>query len=92
MSALYRKSIGYAYPTSPRAVELGHGKTGCYFIGRETRREDRSWSPCEVWPGSEGEVSNDWHDCEPLRALFAEIDAPVSPYCLTSPLYGRAIA
>ena len=35
----YRKLYAYAYPTSPRAVALGHGKTGCYYIERETRRE-----------------------------------------------------
>jgi len=86
MKAIYRKAYAYAYPTSPRAVELGHAKTGCYYIGRETRREDGSWSPDEVWPGSEGEVAHSWHDCGPLRDLYAEIDAPVSPYCLTSPV------
>ena len=85
---MYRKLYAYAYPTSPRAVELNHGKTGCYYIGRETLRDDGSWSAGEVWPGSEGEVAAKWHDCGPLRDLYAEIDAPVSPYCLASPRFG----
>ncbi len=85
----YRKLYGYAYATSPRAVALGHGKTGCYYIGRTVLREDGTWSSDEVWPGSEGEAAADWHDCGPLRDLYAEIDAPVSRYCLSSPIYGR---
>jgi hypothetical protein len=90
MSAAYRKAYYYAYPTSEHARRLGYAETGCYFIGRETRREDGSWSPAEVWPGSEGEVAASWHDCGPLRDLYAEIDAPVSPWCMSSPLHGRS--
>ena len=82
----YRKLYGYAYPTSQRAVNLGHGKTGCYYIGRETFCENGTWSSAEVWPGSEGEAAASWHDCGPLRDLYAEIDAPVSPYCLALPV------
>lgn len=29
---VYEKSIGYAYPTSPRADYFNAGKTGCYFV------------------------------------------------------------
>jgi hypothetical protein len=25
-------TVGWAYPSSPRAVELGHGKTGTYYL------------------------------------------------------------
>lgn len=26
------KNIGYAYPSSPLAKELGYNKTGCYYV------------------------------------------------------------
>lgn len=26
------KNIGYAYPTSPLAKELGYNQTGCYYV------------------------------------------------------------
>ena len=83
MKANYRKSYAYCYATSPHAVELGYGKTGCYYIGRETLREDGNYSPMEVWPGSHGEACGAWKDSEALRSLYDEIDAPVSPYCLS---------
>lgn len=79
---LYRKSIGYAFATSPRAVELGHAKTGCYYIQQETRREDSTWSPPDVWPGTQGEAATRI-DAPELADLYAEIDAPRSPYCHT---------
>ena len=31
-AANLQKEVGYAYPTSPDAEELGHGKTGCYTV------------------------------------------------------------
>lgn len=79
----YRKAYAYAYPTSERAKELNHERTGCYYIAREVLREDGYWSSYSVWPGTEGEVSSDWHSCGPLRDLYAAIDAPVSPFCLS---------
>jgi hypothetical protein len=27
-----KKWVDYSYPTSPRATELGHSKTGCYVV------------------------------------------------------------
>ncbi len=80
MSAMHRKSYNYCYPTSRRAVELGHGETGCFYIGRETRREDGGWNPPTVWPGTEGEAADTLQKCGSLRDLYAEIDAPVSPW------------
>ena len=35
-----RKSIAYAYATSPRAIELGFENTGCYYIEYITTNED----------------------------------------------------
>jgi len=32
-----RKAIAYAYATSNHAVELGHGKTGCYYVSQSAR-------------------------------------------------------
>ena len=80
----YRKAYAYAYPGSPHAHELGHSKTGAYYISQETRREDGTWSPGGIWPGSEGESASNWADCGPLRGLFATLDVPVSPFCMSA--------
>lgn len=29
-----RKNVGYAYPSSPMADELGYGATGCWYVSR----------------------------------------------------------
>jgi hypothetical protein len=76
----HRKSIGYAFPTSACAKELGHGSTGCYFIQQETRLEDGTWSPADVWPGTHGEAAESL-DAPHLIDLYFEIDAPIGPYC-----------
>lgn len=76
-----RKSISYAYPTSTRAHELGHAKTGCYYVGQSILREDGTWSPDCVWPGTEGDATPD-KNAQYLRDLFNEIDAEVSPYSM----------
>jgi len=81
MPSLYRKAYAYAYAHSPHAETLGHAKTGCYYIERETRREDGAYVPAGIWPSTEGEASPEI--TEHLRTLYAEIDAPVSPYCLS---------
>lgn len=83
-----RKAYAYAYAGSPYAETLGHGKTGCYYISQEVKREDGTWSPGTIWPGSEGEAAATWAECGPLRDLYAELNVPVSPYCLTNPQYG----
>ncbi len=82
----FQKAIAYAYPTSPAARELGHSKTGCYYIARTTKREDGSWSTPEIWPGSEGEASTKPSD---LFQLFREIKSPVSRYSIKFKRVGR---
>ena len=49
-----RARLAYAYPSSTRAGELGHAKTGCHYVAGETLREDGSWSASYVWSGTEG--------------------------------------
>jgi hypothetical protein len=54
--ARYRKAIAYAYPTSPRAAELGVSKAGGWYVEGSTLREDGTWTTPYVWPGTQGDV------------------------------------
>ena len=37
MNYKYTKSVGYAYPTSQHATDLGHGDDGCWFYAFHTK-------------------------------------------------------
>lgn len=73
------KSLEYAFPTSRYAKALGHSKAGCWYIAKVQRKEDGSYAPGFVWPGTEGEATPDRDDLH-LRSLWNEIDAPVWRY------------
>jgi hypothetical protein len=40
------KAVSYAYPSSPTAEFLGHGKTGCYYL--EVVEHDKPRKPCDI--------------------------------------------
>jgi hypothetical protein len=74
-----RKSINYAYATSPMANHLGFGKTGCYYITTATLNEDGFWGVDYALHSAEGYLSKDNPD---LIAQFNETEGEVSPYSL----------
>lgn len=72
-----RKAIAYAYPSSPHAVELGHGKTGCYYVSQSVLREDGTWSPPYIAQGHDAFTDRNDPD---LLQLFAETGGEQCPY------------
>ncbi len=74
-----RKSINYAYPSSPHAVTLGHAGTGCHYVAVSVFREGASWSPSEPAHNAEGFTNPTDPD---LLALYAETDGEPCPYFL----------
>lgn len=66
-----RKSIAYAYPTSPRSKELGVRKTGGWFIQHYRLNEAGEWSTPYVPAGAEAEVF-DRPDHPDLISLYHE--------------------
>lgn len=74
-----RKSISYAYPSSPNAESLGHGKTGCWYVAISTFREGASWSPNTPAHNAEGFGSP--YDPD-LLALYRDADGEPCPYFL----------
>ncbi len=72
-----RKSISYAYATSPTARELGHGKTGCYYVATSILREDGNWSPASPVHNAEGFQNAGDAD---LIALYRETEGEPCPY------------
>jgi hypothetical protein len=73
----HRKAISYCFPTSPNAETLGkHG----YYIEMSTLNEAGEWSVGFIHQGHD--VFD--HAFNPdLIALYAEIDAEPSPFCIT---------
>jgi hypothetical protein len=71
-----RKSIGYAYPTSPNAETLGMGKTGCWHLNVSVLREDGTWSPDSLPHNAEGYATSDDPD---LIAQFIETEGEICP-------------
>jgi|SRR6478736_498032 len=74
-----RKSINYAYPTSPTAVALGCGPTGCHYLATSVFREGASWSPPEPAHNAEGFANPTDPD---LLASYMEADGEPCPYFL----------
>lgn len=74
----YRKSIAYCYPTSEHAKALG---SGGFFIQQQVIREDGTWSPGYISPGTEGEVFNDPRSPD-LQALLTETEGDICPMSL----------
>jgi len=72
-----RKSISYAYATSPTAKFLGHGKTGCYYVATSLLREDGTWSPATPVHNAEGFQRAEDAD---LIATYRETDGEPCPY------------
>jgi hypothetical protein len=72
-----RKAIGYAYPSSQFASELGGAG---YFIQQSILREDRSWSAPYIAQGHD--LFTEYNDPD-LHRLLDEHDGDVSPYCMT---------
>jgi hypothetical protein len=75
-----RKSIGYAYPSSPNAETLGMGKTGCWHLNVSVLREDGTWSPDSIPHNAEGFAECDAPD---LIAQLLEADGEFSPLFLS---------
>jgi hypothetical protein len=73
----YRKSISYCYPTSTNAEILGQAG---FYVEMSTLNEAGEWSPGYIHQGHD--VFNYTTDPE-LLSLFNEIDAQVSPYCIS---------
>lgn len=70
------KSIEWAYPTSPRASELGHAETGCWFVNH--RLEGSGQDNKAPFPNAEG-----FPVLHPdLIALYHEADGEPCPYFL----------
>lgn len=76
-----RKAIGYAYPTSIRASELG---APGYFVEQSMLREDGTWSPPYIAQGCHDVFSNA-RDPD-LLAMFNEADGETCPHFLRSTL------
>lgn len=74
-----RKSISYAYPSSPHAVSLGMGATGCHYVAVSVFREGVSWSPNSPVHNAGGFVNPTDPD---LLALYAETEGQPCPYFL----------
>lgn len=74
-----RKSISYAYPSSPHAERLGCGKTGCHYVAVSVFRDGASWSPNEPLPNAEGFQNPTDPD---LLASYMEADGEPCPYFL----------
>jgi hypothetical protein len=72
-----RKAIAYAYPTSNHAEELGHGKTGCYYVSQSVLREDGTWSPPYIAQGHDAFLTLTDPD---LQALFEQTEGEPCPY------------
>lgn len=72
-----RKAIAYAYASSTHAAELGHAKTGCYYVSQSLLREDGSWSPPYIAQGHDAFKSSGDID---LHKLFEETDGEVCPH------------
>ncbi len=78
----HRKAIAYCYPTSPNAERLGQGG---YYIEMSVLNVANEWSVGYIHQGYDVFDSRDDPD---LMELFTEIDAEVSPFCITqSDLY-----
>ena len=69
MNRRYR--IAYCYPTSPNAEALGVPRTGGHYVEEQILREDGTWSPPHIAPGTEGDVFATADDPE-LLALLEE--------------------
>jgi hypothetical protein len=76
-----RKAIAYAYATSPHAVELGHAKTGCYYVSQSILREDGTWSPPYIAQGHDAFADRNDPD---LILLFTETDGEPCPHWLAA--------
>jgi hypothetical protein len=73
-----RKSIAYAYPTSPRAVELGVRDRGGYYVEQSVQREDGTWSTGYVADGCGNEAFSSPDDSD-LISLYLEADGTACP-------------
>lgn len=74
-----RKSISYAYPSSPHAVTLGMSETGCYYVAISVFREGASWSPNCPAHNAEGFTDATHPD---LLAMYNETEGEPCPYFL----------
>ncbi len=76
-----RKAVAYAYPSSPHAVELGHAKTGCWYVSQSVLREDGTWSPPYIAQGHDAFTDRADPD---LQALFDQTDGEPCPHWLAA--------
>lgn len=83
MPTITYKSLCYAYPTSAAARDMDVYQAGGWYIAQQLRREDGSMSPATPWP-RRVEAFDHLNDPD-LIALWAAIDAPVSPYSHPAP-------
>lgn len=74
-----RKSIEWAYPTSPNAKELGKGSTGCWHVSQYIRNEAGEWSAPFIPVGTEGDTF-DTPDNPELIALYNELEGDICPF------------
>ncbi len=77
MTYKVRKSISYAYATSPTACELGHAKTGCYYVATSILREDGTWSPATPLHNADGFLRAEAAD---LISTYKETEGEPCPY------------
>lgn len=70
-----RKSIAYAYPTSPAAERLGMGRSGCYYVAVCVARSDGCFWPAPARSGRKGYAQPD----DP--ALVADFHATAGDVC-----------
>jgi hypothetical protein len=71
-----RKSISFAYWSSPTAAKLGCAETGCFYVAVSVLRKDGNWSPFSPAHNAEGFDSPTHPD---LLASFKETEGEICP-------------